>query len=362
MVMSAGAIPIFIRLLTSAHQELVDQSMWALGNLAGDSPLARNYILSSGVVSYLAPLADRWTENLSGVQTYAWVLTNLCCGQPLPDPIHVEHVIPVLAYLLKTYRDETMVKDVCLSLIAVVDQGYAMIDAVLDTGLAPVLVSLLLDSSLVKVQAGLHVVGDILAGSEAHTQQMIDAGVIAALATLATPEDGPRPQHSMQREALWALSNITAGTTAQVNAVFETALLHLPQIIQTIVHSPDFTLRKEALMVFAQAIPSVAWHHIQHWLDTLQFVRVLCDSLHVDETAVIIAALETMHQLLIRAQQEGHLDSVVDALDEHCSLDTLQNLQMHANAEVYELSARVIEDLFLEVGEEEGDDENSGDE
>ncbi|KAK8589784.1 hypothetical protein V6N12_024175 [Hibiscus sabdariffa] len=79
-----GTIPILVKLLGSSGAD----SIWALGNVAGDSPATRNVVLGHDA---LLPLLAHLNENakLTVLRNATWTLLNFCRGksQPLFDQV-----------------------------------------------------------------------------------------------------------------------------------------------------------------------------------------------------------------------------------------------------------------------------------
>jgi hypothetical protein len=51
-----GAVPLFVRLLSSPNVDVVEQAAWALGNIAGDSIMYRDMVLSAGALPILSSI------------------------------------------------------------------------------------------------------------------------------------------------------------------------------------------------------------------------------------------------------------------------------------------------------------------
>lgn len=78
----------------------LEQAVWALGNVAGDSPSCRDLVLGHGA---LVPLLSQLSEHskLSMLRNATWTLSNFCRGKP-PTPFEQvrSHPLPCGCSLL----------------------------------------------------------------------------------------------------------------------------------------------------------------------------------------------------------------------------------------------------------------------
>ena len=86
VVINAQAVPEFIKLLSSPVADVREQAVWALGNIAGDSPACRDYVLQQGALRPLLNLLSEHNSKLSMLRNATWTLSNFCRGKsPQPD-------------------------------------------------------------------------------------------------------------------------------------------------------------------------------------------------------------------------------------------------------------------------------------
>ena len=68
-VIECGAIPIFVRILMSPSEEVREQAVWALGNIAGDHPTTRGPIPPS----YLGSFKSMFISGMYSRNIFFWM-------------------------------------------------------------------------------------------------------------------------------------------------------------------------------------------------------------------------------------------------------------------------------------------------
>ncbi|KAK3441565.1 hypothetical protein EUGRSUZ_B02080 [Eucalyptus grandis] len=170
VVIDHGAVPIFVKLLRSPSDDVREQAVWALGNVAGDSPKCRDLVLLNGA---LLPLLAQLNEHakLSMLRNATWTLSNFCRGKPQPLFEQVKPALPALAHLIHS-TDEEVLTDACWALSYLSDGTNDKIQAVIEAGVCPRLVELLLHPSPSVLIPALRTVGNIVTGDDLQTQVM----------------------------------------------------------------------------------------------------------------------------------------------------------------------------------------------
>lgn len=95
------------------------------------------------------------------------------------------------------------------------DGDDAQIKAVLDLNVSDRLIEAALCDKPTVVAPALRTIGNLLTGRDDLTEMMLDTGVLVVLSHLLSAG-----QKIFRKEACWAISNITAGASHQIEEVF----------------------------------------------------------------------------------------------------------------------------------------------
>ncbi|GMH07728.1 hypothetical protein Nepgr_009568 [Nepenthes gracilis] len=348
VVIDHGAVPIFVKLLGSPSDDVREQAVWALGNIAGDSPKCRDFVLGHGA---LLPLLGQLNEHakLSMLRNATWTLSNFCRGKPQPLFDQTKPALPALERLIHS-NDEEVLTDACWALSYLSDGTNDKIQAVIEAGVCPRLVELLLHPSPTVLIPALRTVGNIVTGDDMQTQCMINHQALPCLLNLVTGNY----KKSIKKEACWTISNITAGNKEQIQAVIEAGiiapLIHLLQ-------NAEFDIKKEAAWAISNATSGGSHEQIKY-LVSQECIKPLCDLLICPDPRIVTVCLEGLENILKVGEAEKHVANsggvnlYAQMIDDAEGLEKIENLQTHNNNEIYEKAVKILETYWLEEEDE----------
>lgn len=356
LVVESGAFGLFVQLLSHPSPDLRGQSIWALGNISGESPAYRDVTLNHDV---LLPLLTTLNDELEHgcpngdlAKNTTWAISNLCRGKPAPAWDQVAPALPTLVRLLHG-SDEDILGEACWAVAYMTDGSARALADIVASGVLPRLVALL-GSRTVLVQAScLRALGNIVTGDDTQTQLVLDCGALQAFARLFTSSS-----KSILREACWAVSNVTAGTPEQIRAVIDANLI--PPIVR-LLSAEYFSIKREACWAVCNATSVHATHpEIIKYLVSQGCIKPLCDILRLTDVKIIQVALDGLENILEVGQQEAleaddHLNPYALFVEEAQGLETICELQNHVNMAVYIKSKQIIDKFFGDDGDDEAD-------
>ncbi|KAM7277413.1 hypothetical protein ACFE04_019279 [Oxalis oulophora] len=356
VVIDHGAIPIFVRLLTSPSDDVREQAVWALGNVAGDSPKCRDFVLAQGALGQLLAQFNEHPK-LSMLRNATWTLSNFCRGKPQPSFEQTKPALPALQHLIHS-NDEEVLTDACWALSYLSDGTNDKIQAVIDANVCPRLVELLLHPAPSVLIPALRTVGNIVTGDDMQTQCIINYQALPCLLNLLASNC----KKSIKKEACWTISNITAGNVGQIQAIIEAGIMTpLIQLLQ----SGEFEIKKEAAWGISNAT-SGGTHDQIKFMVSQGCIKPLCDLLICPDPRIVTVCLEGLENILKVGEAQkslgnsGDVNLYAQMIDDAEGLEKIETLQSHDNNEIYEKSVKLLETYWMEEDDDQplppGDD------
>ncbi|CAE7881370.1 unnamed protein product [Symbiodinium sp. KB8] len=248
------------------HQtQVLEQGVWALGNIAGDSVQHRDLCISTGSLAEVLKVLEGTTKT-SCIRNATWTVSNFCRGTPKPSLEAMLPALPVMARVLHN-TDQEVLTDALWTVSYVSDGTERYIQAVLDAGVCQRVVELLSHDSPQVQTPALRTVGNIVTGSDTQTDAVLACEPFPALTRLVTSN---LPAHmrwrrwpptaswasclwlprSSREECCWLLSNICAGTVHQVQQVLNAGFF---KVLADAAGDAEHSVKKEVAFALANA-------------------------------------------------------------------------------------------------------------
>lgn len=347
-IIDNNAVQMFIHLLQSPSADVREQAVWALGNIAGDSPKFRDTVLGNGIVGPLLTVFNP-DSKLSMIRNATWTLSNLCRGKPQPNFEAVYPILPTLARLVQM-EDVEILTDACWALSYLSDDTSASnnkIQAVIDSGVVPCIVrSLMHHHTSVQVPA-LRCIGNIVTGNDHQTATVLSQKPFGSLLGLLNHR-----KKNIRKEACWTISNITAGSSEQIQTIIDANLI---QPMVSLLKDAEFDIQKEAAWAISNATSGGNAKQMR-FLVTQGAIPALCELFNCNDAKIVMVAMEGVENILkVGKKDEAKTGSnaFADFVEECGGLDSLENLQQHENEEIYEKAVKLLKEFFESEEEED---------
>jgi len=338
------AAPYFIAFLSSPSKDLQEQACWALGNMAGDSPEIRAVLHANGAPLPLTTLlAQCGQQGGSLARVAAWALSNLVRGEGTPVfAVFESGLAPILVQLL-LHEDEALVVEIAWTLTFLTTREEAEVEILLGFGLAECLVSALLRSCCKDPLCTpvLRAIGNLLSGPESWVDQVLQQpSFLETLLGLLTHTE----QRILTKEAAWAASNLAAARKHRESLVSAGLLLALVQLLQSDQH--DFQ-REACFGVFNIVSDNMFLNEV---LD-LGVLPVFIKLLKVPDNHTIRCALMFLTLVLQNIKDGPRLVESLGGLE---AIDEI-HYNSTADAEIAAYAGNLVDDFYGE----DYDDSNS---
>jgi hypothetical protein len=298
-VIAAGVIPPLVQNLSSSDFGVVEQSIKALGNISFSSIASRDLVLTQPILPIFTALASSRL-----LKTLAWTLSNLFRGQPAAKFRILRPFFHIVKSLLfsSDLNDEAVIAELLWGLSSFTDGEDEQIEKFINLGFLPKIMEYLTSSEeTIKIPA-LRIIGNCLTGSNpTFTTRLIKLGIFPVFMSFL---DINSENATFPRETCWALSNITAGTIEQVQAVIDYGFF--PKLLTMLQkRNTPVEITNEIVWVFCNVTDCGSLELIYYLFDH-GIVEILLEMLMISDVTAVDAILDAMKNILQKFPSEFH--------------------------------------------------------
>ncbi|CAK59170.1 unnamed protein product (macronuclear) [Paramecium tetraurelia] len=333
-ILDNDGINILFLALESEYDEIIELGVWALANISGDNVQFRDLLLNQGIVEPLIKLAMRYITDTSDVfKTIVWAISNLARGKPTPK-IYQKELMSILSEIINNIEDEELLIDACWGLSYLSEQENH-IDTLIGFGIVDKLALLLQSEKQSLVIPALRIIGNILTGNEEQTNHVLNTGVLSKFEILLKHKN-----KAIRREICWSLSNIAAGTAAQVKQIIRNDSLLSSLFEELEKGTPE--IKKEIAFILSNSVIYAELKDLDHLVMSHGLIQKLSSLLDMSDKTVIQVSLEGIFEFLKRFQHDEKFEIYKQIIKESNLIEKVEQKQTHSSNVIYENSIKIL--------------------
>ena len=186
----------------------------------------------------------------------------------------------------------------------------------------------------------IRLLGHIVTGNEDQTNAVLQCGFLHRICTLML-----HPSKVIRKETCWTISNITAGSCDQIQAVIDSNII--PSVIYRI-QVDEFEVKKEAAWILTNALNNSHATQISQILEHTN-ATILCEILKIPNEKVVLAGLEAAENAMKACY------AYIEAFETAGILSIFERLTQDDNSVVSE-AAESLKHRFFDLSEDEQDE------
>ncbi|CAA3024497.1 importin subunit alpha-like [Olea europaea subsp. europaea] len=328
------------------------------GNFASDSAKSRDLVLSYGV---LTPLLSQFNDKakLSIMRKATRTLSKLCLQKPPPQFEQVKFALRPLAYLIHTGNKQVLIC-ACSALLVLTNRVKDTIQVLIDAGVFTHLVELILYPSPLVLISALFIVRNIISEvDDIQIQVIIDKGALPCLFNLLTQNYTNR----VKKVTCYIISSIIGRTKDHIEVLIEAGNISpLLKLLQ----NADHFVQEEACRVFL-AISEGTNEQIK-FLVNEGCIKPFCDLIVSPNQVIIIThSLLFLENIMKVGEAEKNQDNTEDMnvfawmIKDAGGVQKIKDLQTHDDPKIRRIVKKLLATYWQEedYNDEDDDEEDS---
>ena len=349
-LVTKDVIGVFEDILDDEYPQIVEQAVWGLGNIIGDSVDMRQMVVHSKVLRKLILLLNRCSA-LNIQKNIIWCLSNSLRIRPPDEPFtKMKSAVRALILAFNSF-DNPVIKSDCIMGISDYCKS-TLLSFFTEEPFLPNLRSFYQHLYLTHAEftsikdeiSAIHkIIGNITNGDDFDTSRIVDQGFLKDLCLMLRV-----PDEMCKREICWILSNVAAGTPVQIASV-----LNEPNLFDNLVnliYNSKKEIQREALWTVCNMTKNAQADQLRYLIQ-YNILGLFKEFLKLDtDPKMIILVLEAIPNMLKKSMivDEGgsKTSPLIDVIYETGMAEQISSLQRHESEHIYEKCVYILENFF----------------